>query len=64
MGIFFLLAMVCMVGAVGSLMWGLFAMAKGTEKDHRTSNKMMRWRVTLQAMTVVFLLLAFLTMKS
>lgn len=58
--IFFALAMVSLLGVVGSFFWGMVAMTKGKEEDHKTSNKMMRFRVTFQAATLLFLFLAFL----
>lgn len=61
--LFFIAALVSMAGVLASLLLGLFAMAKGGEKDHKTSNKMMRARVIMQALAIFFLLLAFLAKK-
>ena len=58
--LFFGAAMVCMVGVVISLFWGMVAMTKGGEKDHQNSNKMMRMRVLFQGLTILFLFLAYL----
>jgi hypothetical protein len=44
---------------VASLFGGLLAMSKGTEKDHKTSNKMMQARVILQGLAILFLFLAY-----
>lgn len=59
--IFFLAAMAAMIGVVISLFWGLFVMTKGAEKDHQTSNKMMRLRVLFQGLAIIFLFLAYLS---
>jgi hypothetical protein len=61
--VFFIAAIIAMAGVLASLLLGLFAMAKGGEKDHKTSNKMMRARVMLQGLTIFLLLLAFLAKK-
>jgi hypothetical protein len=58
--LFFFLALACMVGVLISLLLGVVAMTKGQEKDHQTSNKMMRMRVLLQGAAIFFLLLASL----
>jgi hypothetical protein len=57
---FFIAAMACLLGVVASLFAGMFAMTRGREKDHKTSNRMMQTRVALQALTVLFLLLSYL----
>ena len=57
---FFAGAMLSIFAVVVSLFWGLFAMAKGSKKDHRTSNKMMRARVLFQGIAIFFLFLAYL----
>ncbi len=57
---FFFAALVCMVGVLLSLLFGIVAMTKGKEKDHQTSNKMMRLRVLLQGMAIGFLILSTL----
>ena len=61
--ILFIAAILAMVGVLASLLLGLFAMAKGGEKDNKTSNKMMRARVIMQALAIFFLFLAFLAKK-
>lgn len=58
--IFFISAMISMLAVLGAMFWGLFAMTKGGEKDHQTSNKMMRFRVLFQGLAILFLLLAYL----
>jgi hypothetical protein len=61
--IFFIAALVCMVGVLASLFRGLFAMAQGSKKDNQTSNKMMRFRVVFQGLAILFLFLAYLAKK-
>lgn len=56
---FFIAALICMAGVLASLFRGLLAMTKDTKKEHKTSNMMMRLRVLFQALTVVFLILAY-----
>jgi len=58
--VFFAAAMLMMAGVIGSLLWGLAAMARGAEKDRKTSNKMMRMRVLFQGLAILFLFLAYL----
>ena len=57
--VFLILALVALVGVVGSLFGGLLAMAKGTPKDHQTSQKMMQLRVICQGAVIVCLFLAY-----
>ena len=52
-------ALVVIVAVVGVLLFGLFSMARGGEKDKKYSNKMMQWRVGLQALAVFLLFLAW-----
>jgi len=59
--IFFLAALFFIAVVVFSLLAGLFAMARGNEKDHKISQRMMRLRVVAQGLALVFLLLAYLT---
>jgi len=61
--IFFIAALVSMVGVVGALLFGLLAMARGSEKDHKTSNKMMQLRVLFQGLTIIFLFLAYISKR-
>jgi hypothetical protein len=60
---FFAAALVCMLFVVASLLRGLLAMAKGTAKEHKTSNKMMRLRVIFQGLTIFFLVLAYFSKR-
>lgn len=57
--LFFILAMVCMVGVVGVFFIGMVAMTRGRSQDHKTSNKMMYLRVMLQGGAILFLFLAY-----
>lgn len=59
--VFFFIAMGCMLAVLGSFFWGIVAMTKGQQKDHQTSNKMMRLRVLFQGLAILFLFLAFAT---
>ena len=59
--IFFFAALACLAGVVLSLAGGVAAMTRGGEKDHRTSNRMMRLRILLQGLAVAFLLLSWLS---
>ena len=55
---FVILGLLAMAGVVASLLMGVFAMARGRDADHQTSNKMMRARVWLQGLTLLFFFLA------
>jgi hypothetical protein len=59
-GFFFAAAVICMLAVAGSLFRGIFAMARGSKKDHQTSHKMMRSRVLFQGLAIFFLFLAYL----
>ncbi|MDE1152806.1 MAG: twin transmembrane helix small protein [Micavibrio sp.] len=62
MNVFFVvLALLCMLCVVGSFLWGMVAMTKGGERDHKTSNKMMQMRVVFQALAILFLFLSYAT---
>lgn len=58
--VFLVIALIAMLGVVVSLLSGLFAMAKGTSKDHQTSQRMMQLRVICQGVALAFLFLAYL----
>ena len=47
-----------MLAVLASLGIGLFAMAKGGEFGRKNSNKMMRIRIGLQALAILFFFLA------
>ena len=46
------LLLIAMIAVVGVLIFGLIAMAKGGEFNRKYGNKMMRWRVAIQAFAV------------
>jgi hypothetical protein len=48
---------IAMVAVVGVLFWGLFSMARGGAYNQRNANKLMRWRVALQAFAVLLFVL-------
>lgn len=57
----FIAALVSMAGVVISLVLGFRAMAKGSQKDHKTSQRMMRMRIFFQALAILFLFLAYIS---
>lgn len=60
-GAFTILMVMAMLAVVGSLFLGLFFMARGAGGDASRSNRMMRWRVSLQGLALVLFVLAVLT---
>jgi hypothetical protein len=48
---------VAILAVVVVLMFGLGGFAKGSGWAHSNSNKLMRWRIILQAVAVVFILI-------
>ncbi len=58
---FLVAAMISMAGVVVSLLLGLGAMTKVTQKAHRLSNKLMQMRVFFQGLAIAFLVLAYFT---
>ena len=58
--VFLIIALLAGIGVLFSLFRGLLAMAKGTEQDHQTSQKMMQMRVICQGIAIIFLFLAYL----
>ncbi|MDR3518605.1 MAG: twin transmembrane helix small protein [Azospirillaceae bacterium] len=61
--IFALLMIIAMAGVVGVLLMGLLAMARGGSFNARHGNRLMRWRVVLQGLALLFLALAFFTAR-
>lgn len=53
----FILVILAMLATVGVLVVGLLSFAKGGEFHKRNSNKLMRWRVGLQFLAIVFFLI-------
>jgi len=58
--IFPILMVVALAAVLASLFIGLFAMSKGEEKGAKLSQKMMRWRVVLQASALAIFAVAML----
>jgi len=56
--VFFILMLVSMLGVLGTLIMGMVAMARGGDFNRRFSNPLMRWRVVLQAVALMFFVLA------
>jgi hypothetical protein len=56
-GVLFTLMIIAMVGVVGVLFFGLFSMARGGAFNQRNANKLMRWRVALQAFAILLFVL-------
>ena len=59
--LFFILALACIAGVVLVFLMGMLALTRGRQKDHKTSNTMMRFRILLQTGAILFLFLAFAT---
>lgn len=51
------LLLIAMIAVVGVLVFGLVAMAKGGEFNEKYGNRMMRWRVALQAFAVALIVI-------
>lgn len=58
MNIFFILALVCALGAFGTLFAGVGTMGNKGVETKRKGNKLMQMRVGLQAAAIVFAFLA------
>jgi hypothetical protein len=58
--IFFVIALIAMLGVIFSFLGGMFAMTRGTKKDHQMSQKMMQMRVLCQGIALACLFLAYL----
>lgn len=57
MGFLDIALMVALVAITGVLLFGVFSMARGGEASRRYSNKMMRWRIALQLVAVLILVM-------
>lgn len=51
------LLLIAMIAVVGILIFGLIAMAKGGDFNAKYGNKMMRWRVAVQAFAVILIVI-------
>ncbi len=60
-GFFLILMGIAMAALLGTLFIGVFSMAKGGEFNKKYGNKLMKLRVALQAVALVFFLLAVLS---
>ena len=58
----FILAALAVLAVVGVLAVGIGGFAKGGAFNHRHGNRMMRWRLGLQAVAVV-LIVAFVVLR-
>lgn len=58
---FLILSLLSLLGVVLILLTGIFAMAKGGSFNEKYSNRLMQLRVGLQALTILFLALAYMT---
>ncbi len=63
MNTFAILIAIAFAAVVVVLIVGVFAMARGGEFNDKYGNRMMRWRVALQALAVI-LMLVFVFMAS
>jgi hypothetical protein len=53
-----------LLAVLGTLLFGLGTMAKGGEFNKQHGNQVMRWRVILQAVTIVLFVTYFLLTRS
>ena len=53
----FILVILAMLATLGVLLTGLISFAKGGDFHKRNANKLMRWRVGLQFLAVIFFLI-------
>lgn len=52
------LVMIIALAAVGGILfWGVISMGRGGEYNRNNSNKLMRWRIILQALALVVFIL-------
>ena len=56
-GVLFTLMIIAMIAVVVVLFFGLFSMARGGAFNQRNANKLMRWRVALQALAILLFVL-------
>ncbi len=52
-----LVMMVALAAVGGILFWGVITMGRGGEYNKNNSNKLMRWRIMLQAIALVIFIL-------
>jgi len=66
-GVLFVLVIISMLATLGTLFAGLISMSRnveGTTEGGRRSNRLMWWRVRLQFLTIVLILLWYLASRS
>jgi len=61
---FFILAIATAVATLVVLVMGVMTMGREGESNKKRKNRLMRWRVGLQALTLVWLLLAAVSYSS
>lgn len=61
--VFFILMMVAMLGVLGTLGAGMVVMARGGDINRQYSNRLMRLRVILQGVALMFFTLAVMAGK-
>ena len=61
--VFFVCMIAAMLGVLGTLIAGMVVMARGGEVNRRFSNPLMRWRVILQGVALMFFVLAMVAGK-
>ena len=61
--VFFVCMIAAMLGVLGTLIAGMVVMARGGEVNRRLSNPLMRWRVILQGVALMFFVLAMVAGK-
>ncbi|MEO3432641.1 twin transmembrane helix small protein [Inquilinus sp. CAU 1745] len=59
--VFLILAILSMIGVVASLGIGMVGMARNGEFNAKYGNTMMRWRIILQGVAILFFALALWT---
>ncbi len=56
-----ILLILAMLATLGVLFVGLFAMARGGEFNRKHGNRLMRWRVVMQGVTLLLLVIFMLS---
>ncbi len=62
-GLLLVLLIAALLGTLGVLFAGLFAMARGGEFNRKHGNRLMRWRVMLQGAAVLLIGLLLLATR-
>lgn len=52
-----LVMMIALAAVGGILFWGVITMGRGGEYNRNNSNKIMRWRIILQALALILFIL-------